>query len=215
MCSLTLPRLEIKPIEYQQYALITLNFSFSLYYCHAVIAHLAQSVLKEILWFHYILLFFSWAFHICLFFFFPACHQTQKTSLFPEGAVIQRYTTVSIHLKFNAAVKEKLLWFSKYVCTSSVVSIKGMWADIKACSWIIYPWQLDCTFHLKWEAEFQCRKKWDSKPFSGFWLRWAILFFIFLRFGGIFAIIKGSHFSFFFLIWKWLLKHLLLRATRM
>lgn len=53
----------------------------------------------------------------------------------------------------------KELWFSKYLCTSNVVSIKGTWADIKASSWIIYPWRLDCTFHLKCEAMLQCRNK--------------------------------------------------------
>lgn len=53
----------------------------------------------------------------------------------------------------------KELWFNKYLCTSSVVSIKGTWADIKASSWIIYPWRLDCTFHLKCEAMLQCRNK--------------------------------------------------------
>ena len=83
-----------------------------------------------------------------------------ETSLSPQGAVVtefQWYTTVSIHLKFYAAVERTSLWFSKYLCTSSVVSIKGTWADIKASSWIIYPWQLDCTFHLKCEADLQCR----------------------------------------------------------
>lgn len=56
-------------------------------------------------------------------------------------------------------LKELLLWFSKYLSTSSVVSIKGTWADIKAPSRIIYPWQPDCTFHLKCEAELQCRNE--------------------------------------------------------
>lgn len=32
-----------------------------------------------------------------------------------------------------------------------------MRADIKAPCWIVYPWQPDCIFHLKCEAELQCR----------------------------------------------------------
>lgn len=73
-----------------------------------------------------------------------AFHQTWKR--FSETCccywVFQWETTVSIHLKFYAAVlRKKLLWFSKYLCISSVVSIKGMRADIKAPSWIVSPWQ--------------------------------------------------------------------------
>lgn len=132
-------------------------------------------------------------------------HQFFLKVLFFIGIQLFPFISNSMQL-----LKEKLLWFSKYVCTSSVVSIKGMWADIKACSWIIYPWQLDCTFHLKCEAEFLCRKKWDSKPFSSSWLRWPSCF----CFSKIWWNICNVKITFFFLF-DCKLKHLLLQNTWM
>ncbi len=129
------------------------------------VTKLAQAVLKETI-FHFITFNFYFTFSLTHTKYKPylgyCISPDMETSLFPQGAVVaefQWYTTVSIHLKFYAAVERTLLWFSKYLCTSSVVSIKGTWADIKASSWIIYPWQLDCTFHLKCEAELQCRNE--------------------------------------------------------
>jgi len=94
-----------------------------------------------------------------------AFHQTWKHHIFLKVMLLLSFSDTQLFPFISNSLqllKDLLLWFSKYLCTSSVVSIKGTWTDIKASSWIIYPWQRDCTFHLKCEQSYNVEICWTN-----------------------------------------------------